>query len=218
MRDKLLKKEISLLKDLMVKLERYGRNAYIFNNHIFNVEKDEQVGYVAEQLLLIVEDKEEDILKDICPDGFYYLEDVTLCKEYLSELIKQKVDDVDINRILVFFKMIDSDDEVKNLYNETTRYFLGISSWEPFIKYENELNKILEDTDYAIIKDDAGKYPGITLTKTQLTMNVTKKSAKSLYKHIVPIRDGLYQFDLLLDLGKLRAYTSFYYVDCGWDN
>ena len=48
---------------------------------------------------------------------------VILCKEYLSELIKQKVDDVDINRILVFFKMIDSDDEVKKSIQRNYKIF-----------------------------------------------------------------------------------------------
>lgn len=216
MRDKLVKKEISLLKDLLVKLERYGRNAYIFNNHVFNVEKNEQIGYASEELLVIIDGTWEDIMKDICPDGFYYIEDITACKEYLSKLIKEKVQEVEIAPVLLFFKMVDDEENVKKLYDETTRQFLSINYWESFIKYEEDINRIINESEYALIKDDAGKYPSITLTKSQLT-NVTKTTINSIHKHIVPIQDGLYKFNLLLDIGELRAYTAFYYVDCDWE-
>ena len=168
------KKEISALKDLMVKLERCCKNAYVYNNHIFNVESKKQIKYVVE----------EELLRNICKDNFCYISDITSLKELLSEAIKEKRTELDMNVIYPFFEVIE-EEYVKTIYDKTMRYFLSISNWESFDKFKDEMENLFENNDYAKINDENGEYPSITLTKSHLpNVTSTKCDIKIIRKGI----------------------------------
>ena len=206
------KKEISALKDLMVKLERCCKNAYVYNNHIFNVESEKQIKYVGEQMLFLVDRKvEEELLRNICKDNFCYISDITALKELLSEAIKEKRTELDMNVIYPFFEVIE-EEYVKTIYDKTMRYFLSISNWESFDKFKDEMENLFENNDYAKINDENGEYPSITLTKSHLP-NVTIKSLDRVSKSIHRLENGLYEFDMKMELDMMRSFISLFYLE-----